>query len=69
MDEIEVKIIEINRKQTEKILLSLGAKRVSDRDIETLFYDFKDGSIRKARSLIRLRKDGRRSILTRALTP
>ncbi len=64
MNEIEVKITEINREQTERKLLSLGAKRVSDRDIDTLFYDFRDGSIRKARSLIRLRKDGRRSMLT-----
>ena len=64
MDEIEVKIIEISREQTERKLLSLGANKVSDRDIETLFYDFKDGSIRKANSLIRLRNDGQRSILT-----
>jgi adenylate cyclase class 2 len=64
LDEIEVKIIEISREQTERKLLSLGARKISDRDIETLLYDFKDGSIRRAKSLIRLRNDGQRSVLT-----
>jgi predicted adenylyl cyclase CyaB len=64
LNEVEVKILEINRQQAETKLLSFGAKRVSDGDIETLFYDFRDGSIGKAKGLIRLRNDGQRSILT-----
>jgi adenylate cyclase class 2 len=56
MQETEVKILEINRKKVEQTLTGLGAKRVFDGDIQTLFFDFKDGRIIKAKDVLRLRK-------------
>jgi adenylate cyclase, class 2 len=56
--EVEVKILEIDRARIEKTLLSLGARRIFDDQIQTIFYDFPNGSIVKAKSVLRLRKDG-----------
>jgi len=64
MDEIEVKILEINGKELEKKLISIGAKIISQKEIETLFFDSKDYSFKKANSLVRLRKEKDRSTLT-----
>jgi adenylate cyclase, class 2 len=55
--EIEVKILGVNRRQIEASLASLGAQRVFDGEIETLFFDFENGAILKARNLLRLRKE------------
>lgn len=58
MEEIEVKILEVNRAKVEKILANLGAKKVFDGDIETLFFDFKKkGTIIKQKNVLRLRKE------------
>jgi len=57
MQEIEVKILEVNGKKIGQMLVSLGAKKVFDGDIQTLFFDFKDGRIIKARDVLRLRKE------------
>ena len=57
MKEIETKILEINKNQIEAALIRLGAKRVFDGEIETSFFDFKDGTIIKAKDLLRLRKE------------
>ena len=57
MKEIEVKILEVNRKNIEETLARLGAKKVFDEDIQTLFFDFKDGKIIKAKDVLRLRKE------------
>ena len=57
MKELEVKILEVNRKKIEYILTGLGAKKIFDSDIQTLFFDFKDGSIMKAKDVFRLRKE------------
>ncbi|WP_455278173.1 class IV adenylate cyclase [[Eubacterium] cellulosolvens] len=57
MNEIEVKILEINRKELEKKLISIGAKKISQKEIETLFFDSKDYFFKKANSLVRLRKE------------
>lgn len=64
MDEIEVKILAIDRKIVEKKLLSLGAKKTFDGEIYGLFYDYADGSIRKAKGTMRLRKVGDKAFLT-----
>ena len=56
MEEIEVKILEVNRSTIEKILTSMGAKKVFDGDIQTFFFDFKDGRIIKQKDVLRLRK-------------
>ena len=64
MEEIEVKILEVNRAKIEKTLEALGAKKVFDGDIETLFFDFKEGTIIKQKNVLRLRKEGKKNELT-----
>jgi predicted adenylyl cyclase CyaB len=64
MQEVEVKILEVNRPSIEKTLAGLGAKKVFDGDIKTLFFDFKDGAIVKARDVLRLRKEQDETELT-----
>ena len=64
MREIEVKILEINRKKVEETLTDLGAKKILDSDLQTIFFDFKDGRIIKAKDVLRLRKDENKTELT-----
>lgn len=64
MREIEVKILEINKNELERKLLSMGAKKVFDDIIEAHFFDFKDKSIKKARGSFRLRKYGSEAVIT-----
>ncbi len=47
MEEIEVKILEINRKQIEEKLLQTGAKKILDTDIQTIFFDFEGEPIKR----------------------
>ena len=64
MKEIEVKILEVNRAKLELTLAGLGAKKVFDGEIETLFFDFKEGTIIKQKDVLRLRKDPEKVELT-----
>lgn len=64
MKEIEVKILNINRQKVEESLQRLGAKKVFDDEVFAYFYDFKDGSIAKSHSVMRLRKEGELAVLT-----
>ena len=64
MEEIEVKILDIDRAGIEKKLVAMGAKKTFEGEIFGLFYDYGDGSIRKAKDTMRLRKVGDRSFLT-----
>lgn len=57
MKEIEVKILDIDRKKVEETLTSLGAKKILDSDIQTIFFDFLDDKIIKAKDVLRLRKE------------
>lgn len=57
MKEVEVKILEVNVKNIEESLGKLGAKKVFDGKIQTLFFDFKDSKIIKAKDVLRLRKE------------
>jgi predicted adenylyl cyclase CyaB len=57
MREVEVKILEVKRKSIEETLARLHAKKVFDGDIQTLFFDFRDSKIIKAKDVLRLRKD------------
>ncbi len=57
MEETEVKILEVNRKKIEQTLTGLCAEKVFDGDIETLFFDFKDSRIIKAKDVLRVRKE------------
>jgi adenylate cyclase, class 2 len=64
MKEIEVKILEVNRTTVEENLASLGAKKIFDGNIQTLFFDFKEGTIVKQKNVLRLRKDQEKIELT-----
>ncbi|MBD3314131.1 class IV adenylate cyclase [Candidatus Woesearchaeota archaeon] len=64
MKEIEVKILDIDKKEVEEKLVSLGAEKVFEGDVNALFFDFDDGSVRAAGKTIRLRKMGDKSFLT-----
>ena len=55
MKEIEVKILGIDRRKVEQTLTGLGAEKVFDGEIQTFFFDFKDGRIIKAKDVLRLR--------------
>lgn len=64
MQEIEVKILEVDPQKVAKALAKLGAQKVFDGDIETLFIDTEDGEIHKSRDVLRLRKEGSKTELT-----
>jgi adenylate cyclase, class 2 len=64
MKELEVKILEVDRKKIEENLVGLGAKKIFDGDIQTMFFDFKDASIVKAKNVLRLRKEQNKTELT-----
>jgi len=64
MKELEVKILEVNRKKVEETLAGLGATKVFDGEIQTMFFDFKDASIGKAKNVLRLRKEQDKTELT-----
>ena len=64
MKETEVKILEINRQKIEESLAKLQAKKTFEGTIQTLFLDFKDGTIVKQGNLLRLRKDTKKTELT-----
>jgi len=64
MKEIEVKILEVNRSKTEQILSRLGAKKIYDDEILTLFFDFEDRRIVNAKNVLRLRVEQDKTELT-----
>jgi len=64
MKEIEAKILQVNGKKIEEVLVSLGARKVFDGEIQTFFFDFKDNSIVKAKNVLRLRKEEEKTELT-----
>lgn len=64
MTEIEVKVLNVDKQKIEKILSQLGAKKIFDDEITTYFFDFEDSSIVKAKNVLRLRKAGKKSVLT-----
>ncbi|MEM9932735.1 MAG: class IV adenylate cyclase [Bacteroidota bacterium] len=65
MNEIEVKILEIDVEAIKAKLESVGAQVSFDDDMKATFYDFEDGSIRSAGGVLRLRQEGPTVILTR----
>ena len=64
MLETEVKILNVNRADVEARLAALGADRVFDGTLRALLFDFKDGHLGKSGSLLRLRSEGDRVVLT-----
>lgn len=58
MKEIEVKILEIDRKALEKKLRSFGAKKVFDGPVDVRMYDTPNNDFKRRGTVIRLRKKG-----------
>ncbi len=56
MEEIEVKVIEVNKAGIEKKLKSLGAKKAFSGKIEAIIMDFPDKRLKKSGQILRLRK-------------
>jgi len=61
--EVEIKILEIDRKAVEERLLSLGAKKVFDDEIHALYYDFTNTALKDSGCALRLRLEGKKSVL------
>jgi predicted adenylyl cyclase CyaB len=64
MKEIEVKVLNVNKQKIGEILTQLGARQTFDDEITTYFFDFENGSIANAKNVLRLRKEGKQSVLT-----
>jgi predicted adenylyl cyclase CyaB len=64
MKEVEVKILEIDRKKIEKALIDLDAQKIFDGNIQTMLFDFKEGTIVKEKDVLRLRKEQDKTELT-----
>jgi len=58
MNEIEVKILDIDPAKIRSILKKAGAKKIFKVKIDAQFYDFPDNRIKKAGNHLRLRKVG-----------
>jgi len=64
MREVEVKIVEIDRAEVEARLGSLKASKLFEGREESVFFDFPTNSISGAKNLLRLRKEGKKTVLT-----
>jgi len=64
MNEIEVKILEINKEELIQKLKSLGAQKIFDNEMEVIMLDFPDERLWKAGKVIRLRKAGNETEFT-----
>jgi adenylate cyclase class IV len=58
MQEVEVKILEINEEKVIDVLTKLKATKVFDGEIATFFLDFEDCRIHKRKDVLRLRQEG-----------
>ncbi|HLC71072.1 MAG TPA: class IV adenylate cyclase [Candidatus Nanoarchaeia archaeon] len=63
MEEIEVKIIDIDPPEIIRKLQKLGAKKVFDGEMNSIYFDCQ-GEFKKSRKTLRLRQKGDASILT-----
>ena len=59
MKEIEVKILEVDKKRVMDRLKELGARRVFNGVIESIYFDDAKGSLRKKGIVLRLRRKGK----------
>lgn len=64
MREIEVKILEINRKEVEDKLIAMGAKKTFDGEVDSMMFDFEDDSLKNNKDDFRIRKLGSKNIIT-----
>lgn len=64
MEEIEVKILEVDREAIEKRLQKMGAQFQFEHEFDAILYDDAQATIQHAKDLLRLRKEGPESVLT-----
>ncbi|MFA5750959.1 MAG: class IV adenylate cyclase [Candidatus Paceibacterota bacterium] len=64
MQEYELKFLEVNVKELEKKLLSIGAEKVGEYDLDRINFDYPDFRLRKIHAWLRLRTDGKETTLT-----
>ncbi len=64
MYETEIKILDIDRRDLERKLISLGAKKIFDDEMHALYYDTPDHAVRRSRGTFRLRREGSLAVLT-----
>jgi len=57
MKEVEIKILEINKREVIARLLREGARKIFQGTLETVYYDFPNRSLRKNGKVIRLRNE------------
>ena len=58
MKEIEVKILNVNKKEIEKKLLALGAEKNFDDNIDAIYYSIPQKKEKKKKTVLRLRQKG-----------
>ncbi len=64
MNEIEVKVLEINKKQVLQRLKKLKAKKIFSGVLKTVYFDFPKNELRKKSQVLRLRKIKGKTFLT-----
>ncbi|MFA5797156.1 MAG: class IV adenylate cyclase [Candidatus Woesearchaeota archaeon] len=64
MNEVEVKILEIDRKEIEEKLIKLGAVKIFDDEMYDIKLDNKEGALKNNKQLLRIRKEGKEITLT-----
>jgi len=64
MREVEIKILEIDRPAAVSKLEALGARMVFDDEIHALYYDTAGSTMRARGIALRLRREGRKAVLT-----
>lgn len=64
MQEIEVKILEVNKPLLLAKLAELGAEKHFEGELYAIFWDTKDSHFREKKQALRLRKEGNEMVLT-----
>ena len=64
MNEIEVKILDINKDDIIQKLKKFGAKKVFDDEINAIYLDYEDKRLVKNKNVLRLRTEGKTNVLT-----
>ena len=64
MNEVEVKILEIDRKEVEDKLIMMGAKKIFEGELCAIVFDTKDDYFKNNKMLLRLRKEGEKTFIT-----
>jgi len=64
MEEIEVKILGIDKDSIEQKLVSMGAEKTFDAEINAFYYDFPDMLLKRHGAVLRLRLEGNNPVIT-----